>query len=120
MRMFPIANFRLRRTRLHWRVLTRWHRPGATQATVTAAVDAFSSQTGGANVNWNLPNATVTSVNYSCVQYVKTNMGIPCTGALAANAIQVVQKATIPTMFIQVLGPNAPKTLTLTATSTAA
>ena len=34
--------------------------PGATQTTVTAAVDAYSSQAGGANINGNLPSATVT------------------------------------------------------------
>ncbi len=94
--------------------------PGATADTVTEAVDAYSSQTGAANVNWNLPIATVTSVLYKCVGYVTTNMGVPCTGALSANAIQVTQQATIPTMFIQVLGPHAPKTLTMTAISTAA
>ena len=93
--------------------------PGATLTSVTAAVDAYSSQTGSANVNQNLPKASVISVKYDCVQYVTTNMGVPCTGALSANAIQVTQQATIPTMFIQVL-PNAPKTLTLTAISSAA
>ena len=94
--------------------------PGATQTTVTAAVDAYSSQSGGANINGNLPNATVSTPVYHCVAFVTTNMGVPCSGALASNAIQVTQKVTIPTMFIKMLGPKAPQTLTMTAVSTAA
>ncbi len=94
--------------------------PGATQTTVTAAVDAYSSQSGGANANSNLTGATINYVHYSCVPFVTTTLMVPCTGALAANAIQVKQTVTVPTLFIRILGPSAVQNLTMSSLSTAA
>lgn len=92
---------------------------GATTSSVIAAVDAYSSQTGGANINRNLPGAVATPA-FECNTYVATTLGVPCTSSpLGFNTIQVQQTSTIPTMFIQVLGPKAAKTLTLNATATA-
>ena len=75
----------------------------ATTTSVTAAVTAYSSASTGANQNPNLPGTTV-SVTLKCLNSV-TNTGVVC-GATPAgnfNAIQVVQQASVPTMFLHVL-----------------
>jgi Flp pilus assembly protein TadG len=70
----------------------------------------------------NTPMATtgvVTTVTPGCVS--ETNLP-QCTSSLLANAVQVTQTVTIPTMFIRALGIfgiKAAKSLTLSATSTA-
>jgi len=95
----------------------------ATTTSVTAAVTAYSSAIGGANQNSNLPGATV-SVQLKCIQAV-ANTGVLC-GATAAgnyNSLQVVQTASVPTMFIRVLtlfGVKSASSLTLRTAATAA
>ncbi len=97
---------------------------GATTATATSEVLAYSSQAGGANVNGNLPNASVSTPLFQCNTYVATTLGVPCSSSPTGyNTIRVVQSSPVPTMFIQVLGVfgiNAAKSITLTTTSTAA
>ena len=94
----------------------------ATSASVTTAVSNFSSVSGGANAKSNLPNATI-STTLSCLTSV-ANQGILCSASPTGdNALKVKQTVTIPTYFIRVLavvGIQSAKTITLTATSTAA
>ena len=62
----------------------------ATQASVLSAVTAYSSATGGANANGNLPGVAV-STTFKCLTFV-TNSGVFCDASpLGANTIQVVQ-----------------------------
>jgi Putative Flp pilus-assembly TadE/G-like len=95
---------------------------GATTSSVTTAVTNYSSATGGKNVNSNLPGATV-SVTLKCLTTV-ANAGILC-GATPAgnfNALEVVQTASVPTIFIRVLslfGVNSASSLTLRTAATA-
>jgi len=94
---------------------------GATQASVTSKVSAFSSTSGGSNVTLNLPSPTV-ATTFRCVTD-SSLVTAPCSAApIGYNVIQVVQKSTIPTYFIKVLTlfrVNAAQSLTLSATSTA-
>ena len=95
----------------------------ATSGSITAAVTAYSSATGGANQNSNLPGATV-AVNLKCLNSV-SNTGVLC-GATAAgnyNSLQVVQTASVPTLFIRALsvfGINSATSFTLRTAATAA
>jgi hypothetical protein len=95
---------------------------------VTATADCGGSTVSGYNVNPNLPSATVTAVNFSCVSNSYTTgvyctAGVPCSAsASGCNVLQVVQTAAIPTFFIQALHyfhVNTADSLTLAATSTA-
>jgi Putative Flp pilus-assembly TadE/G-like len=90
--------------------------------TVNAAVQNFSSGTGGANINPNLPNVSVT-VTPLCLASV-TSTGVLCgAGPGTHNALQVVQTSTIPTLFIQglsIFGIKSASSLTLATASTAA
>jgi hypothetical protein len=94
----------------------------ATTASVQSAVSNMSSVTGGANANPNLPNPQL-STTLRCLTSVK-NQGILCTGSPTGNnALTVTQTVSIPTYFIRVIavfGINASKSLTVSATSTAA
>ncbi len=93
----------------------------ATQASVSAQAQTFSSVAGGVNATPNLPNPTI-SVTLRCVTD-SALVEAPCTaGPTGNNVIQVVQKSTIPTYFIRALaflGVNSAQSLTLTAASTA-
>ncbi len=84
----------------------------------------FGAQSGNNNAypSLNTPLATTgvaTTVTPGCVS--ETNLP-QCNSSLLANAVQVTQTVTIPTMFIRALGIfgiKAAKSLTLSATSTA-
>jgi len=95
----------------------------ATTSSVTAAVTNFSSATGGANTNPNLPNVTLATPSFKCLTSV-ANMGVLCSASpTGSNALQVKQTVTIPTYFIKVLsalGVKSAKTLTISTASTAA
>jgi hypothetical protein len=101
---------------------------GATTTTVTAAIDKYSSMTGDYNANPNLTGANVPAPTYSCVNNTYTT-GVYCTAGVSCsasasgcNVVQVVQTATVSTLFMQVLrafGVKPTGTLTLSATATA-
>jgi hypothetical protein len=92
--------------------------------TVTSTGTLYSAVSGNKNayLNLNSPIATTGAsiiVHPGCVNV--TGMA-QCTSTLLANAVQVQQKVTIPTMFIRVLsflGIKSARSLTLSATSTA-
>ena len=96
---------------------------GATAATVTTEVNAFSSiqtPTVGANATGNLPNAAV-EVKFGCVTGVAV-VDSSCT-AFGNNVIQVRQQADVPTYFIRALmfwSQKPPSSLRLNAVATAA
>lgn len=95
---------------------------GATQATVQAEVNAYSSTTGGANASPNLPNVTTPQVTLKCITD-SSLVPAPCNASpTGSNVIQVVQQSTIPTFFIQALqvfGVKSANSLTVGAESTA-
>ena len=94
----------------------------ATSTSVQTAVSNFSSATGGANVTSNLPNTQLTTT-LKCLTSV-ANQGVLCTASpTGSNALTVKQTVSVPTYFIRALsvfGINAAKSLTISATSTAA
>jgi hypothetical protein len=106
---------------------------GATTGSVTAAVCAYSSNTDttskttpcsvlGNNRTPNLPVDSVTPT-LQCVSGV-AYVAVACVDAPLGgkNVVQVVQTATVPTLFIQALaafGVNAAKSITLNAMSSA-
>jgi Flp pilus assembly protein TadG len=89
----------------------------------SASSCSYSGSCPGANVNPNLPSATI-SVSLSCNSFVTNTVGIPCSsGPGGYNAVRVVQTAKLQTPFIRVLsmfGVHTASSLTITATSTAA
>ena len=91
----------------------------ATTSSVQTAVSNFSSTTGGANANPNLPSTQLTTT-LKCL----TSVPIPCTATSTANnALQVTQTVKVPTYFIRALsifGVKAAQNMTLKATSTVA
>jgi len=102
---------------------------GATNASVTAEVNAFSSlqtPTVGANATGNLPNAAV-QVTFGCVNGAAI-VDAGCTAAVGPggaleNVIQVRQQADVPTYFIRALmfwSQKPPANLRLNAIATAA
>jgi len=94
---------------------------GATQASVLAAVKAYSSAPSGANANVNLGSVVVTST----LQCLPTSnfVGATCNASPTGdNVIQVTQTAVMPTIFINALsffGVKAASSLNLGTTSTA-
>ncbi|MGB7547428.1 MAG: pilus assembly protein TadG-related protein [Terracidiphilus sp.] len=94
----------------------------STQATVSTAVTNFSSVSPGVNVNANLPNTTITTT-FKCLTTL-ANAGVLCASSNTGfNAIQVTQTASVPTLFIRVLGAigiNSAKFINLSSTATAA
>jgi hypothetical protein len=86
----------------------------ASSSLVTAA--AYAATTSSANAYSTLSNVKILSSKTVCLTTV-INWGILCEGPNTANAVQVIEQATIPTFFAQVFGI---KQLTLSATSTAA
>ncbi len=93
----------------------------ATSSSVSSVVAAYSSATGGANANPNLPGVTVTTT-LKCLNSVAAT-GVVCTGAPTGNnALQVRQTMNMPTLFIRALGAvgiKAAKSLAISATATA-
>ncbi len=96
----------------------------STSNTVVATGKLYSSQSGGYNAyaNLNTPYAVTgatTTVTPGCV----TISGLTqCSSTLLANAVQVTQTTTIPTMFIRALsflGIKSARSLTLSATAVA-
>ena len=85
-----------------------------TQALTNA--QAYSSQSGGANAYGNL-NITNAYFKLGCVTST-VGSTIPCvsTGGSTANAIQVVQTASVPTSFMRLFGFNS---INISATGTA-
>ncbi len=94
----------------------------ATKTTVSTAVTNFSSVSPGVNVNANLPSTTITTT-FKCLTSL-ANAGILCASSNTGfNAIQVTQTASVPTLFIRVLGAigiNSAKFINLSSTATAA
>ena len=92
----------------------------ATTTTVQAAVNSYSSYTGGANANPNLAVVSAPTVNYACLAALKN---IVCASSpLDDNAIQVIQFASVPTLFIRALtlfGVKSAQSINLAAVSTA-
>jgi hypothetical protein len=80
----------------------------------TTVAQSYSA-TGSLNKNMG-GGATAATVTPLCVAFLKAQ-GLPCSGAAAANAVQVRQTATVPMLFAGLLGF---KSLTISATSTAA
>ena len=96
---------------------------GATSSNVTTYVNNYSSKPGGANINPNLPSSTVVVTPTMGCEAFATTEGTPCIYVGSNNALRVVQTATVPTMFIQVLsvfGVNSAKSITLKSTAIAA
>ena len=86
-------------------------------STSLSTAAAYSGSAGsGANNYSNLQNVTMVSATTKCLTTM-VSMGILCEGPNNANAVQVVQSATIPTFFAQVFGITQ---LQLYATATAA
>jgi hypothetical protein len=94
----------------------------ATSSSVSSTVSSYSSATGGANVNPNMPNVTVTTT-LKCLNSL-VSQGIVCTGTPTGNnALQVQQTFAMPTLFIRALGAigiSSANSLQITTTSTAA
>jgi Flp pilus assembly protein TadG len=94
---------------------------GATTASVTAAVQQYSSVSGNYNASGHLNSATVVSVKLACNGTFEAG-GIPCIGPGGTNMLQVKQSATVPTVFVRMLGlfgVAPPRILTVGAVSTA-
>lgn len=81
---------------------------------VTAA--AYAATSGGQNTNSSLQNVQILSAKTECLTTV-VSWGILCEGPNTANAVQIIEQATIPTFFAQAFGIGH---LTLNATATAA
>lgn len=94
----------------------------ASSNSVKAAAANYGVASGGLNASPNLPDAAITTT-LKCLTFV-SNMGVLCSASPTGNnALQVTQTSTIPTYFIRALvslGVNSAKSLTLSATSTAA
>jgi hypothetical protein len=95
--------------------------PGATTATVTAAVNSYSSLPTAKNANLNLGSVVVTPI-MKCVgtsAYVVVTCNASPTGN---NVIRVTQTATVPTLFLRALrsfGVNVANGVNLGTTATA-
>jgi hypothetical protein len=93
--------------------------PGATLATTTAAVTAYSGVGGNQNADANLPGVSLISgygPDLYCSATMKTS-GIVCSGAGGNNAIVVKQHVVVPLTFARLFGFSS---LILEATATAA
>jgi hypothetical protein len=87
---------------------------GSTSSGTSAAVNNYSSVTGGLNVYGNMSNVTITTT-LKCLSTL-TNAGIACYGAGAYNAVQVTQYASMPTSFAAIFGtPTVPMSVMATA-----
>jgi Flp pilus assembly protein TadG len=79
---------------------------------------SFSANTGAANAQHSFTSSMMLPgyPKFECLNSIKS-MGVACIAPNNANAIQVIEQATIPTFFSEVFGIGQ---MTLTATSTAA
>jgi hypothetical protein len=93
--------------------------PGATLASTTAAVTAYSGTSGDKNANTDLPSLTLATgyPKLACLNTLINVYGIQCWGPSSSNALVVKQTVTAPLFFLRVFGFN---TVTLSATATAA
>jgi len=93
--------------------------PGATVASTTAAVQAYSGTAGNENNYTNLPGVSMVTgyPKFKCLTTVTSDFGLQCYGPSNSNALVVTQQVTMPLFFFQIFGG---KTMTLTATATAA
>jgi Flp pilus assembly protein TadG len=80
--------------------------------------DTYSALAGSLNAKSSFTSSTMLTgyPKFKCLTAVK-NMGVGCIAPNNANAVQVIEQATIPTFFSEVFGIGQ---MTLTATSTAA
>jgi Flp pilus assembly protein TadG len=96
--------------------------PTATSTSVAAAVSNYSAVSGAKNASPNLQNASI-STTLKCLATV-ASQGVQCSASTTGdNALQVRQTVSMPTYFINALsvfGINSVKSLSLTATATAA
>jgi Flp pilus assembly protein TadG len=106
---------------------------GATSATVTTAIDQYSSASGDNNASPDLPGAAVSTVTFTCNSayqaYAPCNAGLTtspsCTlngSNTGCNVVQVAQTATVNTIFLRVLKMmrvNPTQSLTLNSTARA-
>ncbi len=78
----------------------------------------YSALAGSANAQGSFTTSTMVTgyPKFECLTTIK-NMGVACIPPNGANAIQVIEQATIPTFFSEVFGVGQ---MTLSATSTAA
>jgi Flp pilus assembly protein TadG len=83
--------------------------------TAIATAIAYSAVGGGRNAN---PNLTVTMASGYPQLKCLTSTGVSCTGPDSANAIVVVEQATVPLYFARVLGINSWQ-ISATATASA-
>jgi Flp pilus assembly protein TadG len=88
----------------------------STALTTAANYSGSNGSQGAGNSYSSLQNVTIVSSTTKCLTTIVA-MGILCEGPNAANAVQIVQSATIPTFFAQVFGITQ---LKLYATATAA
>ncbi len=75
-----------------------------TGGTAIGKAIAYSGVVGGYNAN---PNLTVTMTSGYPQMKCLTNVGVSCGGSDSANAIAVVEQATVPLYFARVLGINS-------------
>jgi Flp pilus assembly protein TadG len=87
-------------------------------STALATATTYSSVPGKLNARSNLPSATMMPgfPKLECLTTLQ-NQGIPCIAPANANAVEVQQQVVLPMYFAGLFGR---KTMTLTATSTAA
>jgi Flp pilus assembly protein TadG len=92
--------------------------PGATVASTTAAVTAYTGGTGDNNSDSNLKSAGLMtgSPQFKCLNTLTSVFGLQCYGPSNSNAITVSQQAKVPLFFLRMFGGNS---ATLTATATA-
>jgi len=92
--------------------------PGATVASTTTVVTAYSGTTGNMNTSSNLPGVSILSgyPKFKCLATLTSAFGVQCYGPSNSNAIQVAQQVKVPLFFFPMFGgPSA----TLTSTATA-
>lgn len=91
---------------------------GATSATVSTAVSAYSGASGDDNAYRNLPGVSIVSgyPTLPCLTTLKTVFNLQCIGPSSSNAIVVKQQVSVPMLFTRLFGTNS---VTLTSTATA-
>jgi Flp pilus assembly protein TadG len=92
---------------------------GATTASTTTAVTAYSGTSGNDNAFVNLPSVSIMSgyPKFKCLATLTSKFGLQCFGPSNSNAIAVAQQVTVPMLFFPMFGGTK---ATLTATATAA
>ncbi len=84
------------------------------QGTGIATANSYSATTGNKNV---APGITVTMVSGYPMLRCLSSLNLPCSGSPSANAVTVMQTATVPTFFARIFGKD---TVTITVQATAA